>query len=84
MHCGRSTIYVTPDRTLEQQKKHKNLVKQLKEKIAVHPERRWVIRGDKVTDAGIFVGESERLGIDHEKQELDRLNRLLNPAKTRV
>lgn len=86
MYSGRSTIYVTPDRTLEQQKKHKNLVKQLKEKIAVHPERRWVIRGDKITDAGRFIKESVKV-IDAEVQEFYRLkcrlnNSLLNNIST--
>ena len=49
-----SKVYVTPDRTPEQQKRHRELVNHLKLKIKLEPSRRWVIRRGEVEDAGDF------------------------------
>ena len=56
---GYSNVYVTPDRTPEQQQKQKELVNKLKKKIEAHPLRRWVIKGGKIMDGGQFSIEED-------------------------
>ena len=41
-------VYISPDRTPDQQKAHKELVKKLKEKIQKEPDRRFYIRGGQI------------------------------------
>ena len=45
---GYQSIYLCPDRTLEERKIRKKLVEQLKEKRANHPDKRYFIRGGHV------------------------------------
>ena len=51
---GYRNAYVTPDRTTEQLTAHRELVQKLKKKITEKPDRRWIIKQGKITDAGEF------------------------------
>lgn len=39
-------IYIAPDRTIKQQQKHRQLIKELKEKAKI--EEGWILRNDKL------------------------------------
>ena len=41
-------VYISIHRTMEQQKRHKDLVDKLKKKIEENPERYWYIKSDKI------------------------------------
>ena len=45
-------FYIAPDRTAEERRAHKHLVKELRKKIEEEPKIKWVIRGDKVENLG--------------------------------
>ena len=54
IHGKYDMVFITPDRTTEQLKKHRQLVKRLKERIAERPEKRWIIKMGEIVDAGDF------------------------------
>ena len=54
IHGKYDMVYITPDRTTEQLKKHRQLVKRLKERITERPEKRWIIKMGEIVDAGDF------------------------------
>lgn len=56
---GFDKVYITPDRTPEQQIAHKHLVQKLKSKIEKYPKRRWIISRGDIVDVGEFKQDDE-------------------------
>ena len=66
---GLSRIYITPDMSQEDREKRKELVDQLKKKIAQFHEQHWVIRQGSVTSTGKFIPRKRERSASDEKAE---------------
>ena len=56
-------VYITLDRTPDQQKKHKQMVEKLKEKIKEMPERKFYIKGGEIC----YDLKAKNVGVDRDK-----------------
>ena len=60
-------VFVSVDRSPDQQKQHKELVKKLKDKITEQPRKRWYIKNGQIL-CDDFPVRSEKLELNHDSE----------------